>query len=351
MPGPKAAEIQVMPKFCGATRYQAGIVLAVATAFTALIALSSSLDTFAATPDRSVFLTDRMPYDAFDQLPQTRLRSGEAELVVAFAPGPMDLDQERLRAWIKRRADMVAGYYGRFPASTSRILVIPVSGSGVRSGTAYGWRGSALKVYVGESTIEGELEEDWILVHEMVHFAFPSLNDAHTWMGEGQATYIETVARVQAGNMSEAAVWWQFVNYMPKGLPRAGDRGLDYTHTWGRTYWGGAVFCLYADVQIRKRTGNRHGLQDALSAVVAAGGVNTETWPLRQALRIGDQVTGVKVLEELYDELRAAPGSIDLDQLWSDLGVKIGSSSVTFDDRAPLAAVRRAIMQPAAPVR
>jgi hypothetical protein len=49
------------------------------------------------------------------------------------------------------------------------------------------------------------------------------------------------------------------------------------------------------------------------------------------------------VLEELYDELRAQPGNIDLEQLWRDLGVRIGSSTVTFDERAPLAAVRRAI--------
>jgi hypothetical protein len=199
---------------------------------------------------------------------------------------------------------------------------------------------------IGESSGEDDLADDWVLVHEMVHFAFPTLGDAHNWMTEGQATYVEVIARAQAGDISPQDVWWQFVNQMPKGLPRLGDRGLDYTHTWGRTYWGGALFCLYADVQIRKRTGNRVGLQDAFSAIVASGGVTTQTWPLRQALRIGDGVTGVKVLEELYDELRAAPGSIDLEQLWSDLGIKVGRSAVVFDDRAPLAAVRQAILRP-----
>ena len=41
------------------------------------------------------------------------------------------------------------------------------------------------------------------------------------------------------------------------GLPEPGDEGLDYTHTWGRTYWGGATFCLLADVRIRRETHNR----------------------------------------------------------------------------------------------
>jgi hypothetical protein len=332
----------MMAKLSSVRRVTAGLLLPAGCA--AFLAFSPLLEAIAATPDRSIFLTDRMPYNAFDQLPQTRLRSATSDLVVAFAPGSLDLPQERVQKWIQQRADIVAAYYGRFPVDSARILVIPVSGSGVRTGTAFGWRGAALKVHVGEAATEAELAEDWILVHEMVHFAYPSLGDDHTWMTEGQATYIETVARVQAGDMSEATAWWEFAAQMRKGLPRPGDRGLDYTHTWGRTYWGGAVFCLYADVEIRKRTGNRYGLQDALRAVVAAGGVITEGWPLRQTLRIGDQAIGVSAMEELYDELRAQPGNIDLDRLWSELGIKIGSTIVTFDERAPLAAVRRAIM-------
>ena len=331
-----------MSRPSNAKRVTAGLVAAAGCA--ALLGLSPLLDVFAA--ERSVFMSDRMPYDAFDELPQVHVRSGTADLIVAYAPGQMELPQERVNKWIQQRAGIVAAYYGRFPVESARILVVPVNGSGVRSGTAYGWRGSALKVYVGVDTSEQELMEDWILVHEMVHFAYPVMDDAHDWMGEGQATYIESIARMQAGDVSEADVWSQFVAQMPKGLPRLGDRGLDYTHTWGRTYWGGALFCLYADVEIRKRTNNRYGLQDALRAVVTAGGVNTETWPMRQSLRIGDQATGAHVLEELYDELRAQPGKIDLDQLWSDLGIKIGSASVSFDERAPLAAVRRAILRP-----
>ena len=46
---------------------------------------------------------------------------------------------------------------------------------------------------------------------------------------------------------------------MPFGLPKEGDKGLDYTHTWGRTYWGGAIFCLLADIEIRQQTNNKNG--------------------------------------------------------------------------------------------
>jgi hypothetical protein len=38
------------------------------------------------------------------------------------------------------------------------------------------------------------------------------------------------------------------------------------------------MFCLVADVEIRRATGNRKGLQDALRAIVAAGAtINTDS--------------------------------------------------------------------------
>ncbi len=99
---------------------------------------------------------------------------------------------------------------------------------------------------------------------------------------------------------------------LPNGLPGPGDEGLDHTHTWGRTYWGGALFCLLADVEIRRRTENRYGLQDALKAIVEAGGNIEADWPLPRALQIGDQATGVSVLTELYERMSSKPVETDL---------------------------------------
>jgi predicted metalloprotease with PDZ domain len=91
------------------------------------------------------------------------------------------------------------------------------------------------------------------------------------------------------------------VHDMPQGQPGPRDRGLDHTHNWGRTYWGGAIFCLLADVQFRERTGNRRGLQHALRGILAAGGnVDTE-WTMERTLTAGDDAVGVPVLKELYE--------------------------------------------------
>ena len=64
---------------------------------------------------------------------------------------------------------------------------------------------------------------------------------------------------------------------MPQGLPERGDKGLNDTPSHDRRYWGGAMFCLVADVEIRRRTHNRFGLKHALRAVLEAGGTLKDT--------------------------------------------------------------------------
>jgi len=55
-------------------------------------------------------------------------------------------------------------------------------------------------------------------------------------------------------------------------LPAAGDRGLDFTPSWGRTYWGGALFCLLADIEIRNAPEIAKAWKTHCRAVLAAGG-------------------------------------------------------------------------------
>src|SRR3984893_16591878 len=133
----------------------------------------------------------------------------------------------------------------------------------------------------------------WTLTHEMVHLAFPSVAEEHHWIEEGSATYIEPIARARAGDLTPEKVWGDLVEGLPQGLPESGDQGLDFTPTWGRTYWGGAMFCLLADVQIRERTGGRLGLDHALQGILSAGGNITVDWDLARTFAAGDRATGV----------------------------------------------------------
>lgn len=301
-----------------------------------------------AAEDSSEYLGPHMPYAKFATLPISTIDVAGARLEIAVGPGDLGQRRETMFEWAADSAQAVAAYLGRFPVERLRILVVPVPGDDL-DGTTWGYQGAATRIALGRSVSDADLVHSWVLAHEMVHVALPQIPDEQAWLEEGLATYVEPIARAQAGLLLEEDVWRQLVRGLPQGLPEQGDEGLDHTHSWGRTYWGGALFCLLADVEIRTRTQNRRGLQDALRAIVAAGGNNEADWTLRRVLDVGDEATGVRVLNGLYDRMKATPVDVDLDELWKRLGVAVKDGSVIFDDAAPLAGIRRAItMSPSA---
>lgn len=308
---------------------------------------------FVCAPARaqSEFVGEHFPYNAFDRLPTTPIEVGGGTLNVAFAPGEIALPRSALMDWLTTSAKAVSVYFGKFPVASARVLIVPVPGSGVQAGTTFGYRGAAIRLIVGSDVTKSELVDDWKAVHEMTHLALPDVEDSHLWLAEGIAVYVEPVARVQAGDLTAEKIWGDMVRDMPKGLPQAGDRGLDHTPTWGRTYWGGAMFCLLADVEIRKETSNAKGLQQALRGILDAGGDHEKDWndwPIKRIFSVGDKATGTTVLADLYKEMRAKPYAPDLDALWRELGVSVQGGRVVFDDSAPLASIRRAITAPPA---
>lgn len=250
-----------------------------------------------------------------------------------------------LLAWIKRSARIVSGYYGRFPVARLSLRVLSQDGAGVQGGSTFGQPQPLIRVRVGREVTEKQLLSDWVLVHEMTHLALPDVGPEHAWLSEGLATYVEGVARVQAGNRSEEDVWAEEIREMPYGLPQPGDAGLDHTHSWGRTYWGGAMFCLMADVDIRRSTHNRMGLEEALRAILRASAGLTVDWPIERVLRTGDVAVGTTTLEDLYARMKDRPVAPDLKGLWRELGVEPEGSSVRLTDAAPLAPLRHAIMR------
>lgn len=309
-----------------------------------LLALAAALVSCTATPAAAQsFVGEHMPYDAFDKLPKTPIKLPGAVLDVGLAPGVFSLKREAILDWITRSARAVMVYYGRFPVDRARILIVPVQGRGVRGGQAFGYRGAAIRLLVGTESTEDDLVRDWKAVHEMVHLALPYVTEQHLWLAEGLAVYVESIARAQAGDLTTMKIWGEFARDMPNGLPERGDRGLDFTHTWGRTYWGGAIFCLAADVEIRKRTNNRFGLQDALRGLLAAGANNEQDWPFEKILATADAATGTTVLSELYEQERTTPVSRNLTSLWLDLGISASDGQARFDDKAKLADIRKAI--------
>jgi hypothetical protein len=286
---------------------------------------------------------DDAPYSAFGAW-RTRTRAVSGQTIeVGIAPAARTMDDDALADWVRASAEPLAAYFGRLAAERPLVLIVPASGTSI-DGETLGSGGASVLLRVGTAATPKAIHESWVATHELVHANLPSFGYPHKWFDEGLATYVEPVARIRAGTLSPEAMWSDLLENLPSGLPEPGDEGLEKTHTWGRTYYGGALFCLMADIAIRERTRGGKSLRDALRAIVSLGPGTAVDVDLRRALVAGDAATGTDVLRGLYGTLAAAPGTVDLAAEWRALGVaRRLDGSIAYDDNAPLAWVRRAI--------
>jgi hypothetical protein len=275
-----------------------------------------------------------------------RLNLAGSTIQLDFAEGQLDLPTEAIVTWLRRAVEAVSTYYGRFPVPSARVLIQPSSRAGVYGGTTWGNVGGVpafTRIHLGQRTTTQQLNEDWMLTHELIHYALPSLPDQNHWLEEGTAVYVEPIARVQAKQLDEKLVWADMIHNMPQGNPSQGEGGLDQTPAWHRTYWGGAGFCLLADVELRKQTDNHTGLQHALRAIRAAGGTIDYDWPIDRVLSAADKATSTQVLSDLYQHMANSPVPINFTSLWTELGVTAAGETVTFNSSAPFANIRQSI--------
>jgi hypothetical protein len=262
------------------------------------------------------------PYSAFGPFDVRSVAAGGGTVDVAIAPDRRALSADGLAAWVRRCADVVARYYGRAPLPRYAVIVLGGSRQAVGFGTAMGYGGGAILMWVGAQATEDDLARNWVLVHEMVHLGFPNVPARQHWMEEGLATYVEEVARVRAGWIGPEEFWSDLRTGFPKGLLARGESGLDDARRWGPLYWGGALFWFLADVELRERTGGAKGLEDALRGVLDRSGGIAVWWPPEKVIEAADAATGTRVLRDLYDRFGRAYLDVDLDAQWARLDAR-----------------------------
>lgn len=271
--------------------------------------------------------------DSHSDMPPTFVvRRDHALVEVHVGPGFGTPDGE-LERWVTRAVDGVGDYFGRYLPPNVYLDLRPITGHEVGFGTAYGGRAPWAFVELGADTGVAALDADWVLVHELIHLASPHLEDQHRWAMEGLATFVEPFIRLHDGTLSREDLWRRFVQRMPAGQPEADDRGLDHTPTWGRTYWGGALFWLVAEVTLRRAHAGT-GLRTGLRAVAAQGGDKRGLWPMDKLLSQIDEATEGSVLVDLWQAWRATPVEVDLDALWGELGIELRGGDVVLKPSA-----------------
>ncbi|MCY1167564.1 hypothetical protein [Sphingomonas echinoides] len=283
-------------------------------------------------------------YAALRGQPGQQLKIGGGTINLVFADGAPGLARAPVLAWVRTAAMALTAYFGRSPVSDYGLLVIVEPGDRVGHATTFGYAGSATRIHVGVDAGPAAFDRDWVLVHEMVHTALPDLPRRALWLQEGNATYVEPIARALIGQLPPEEVWKEAVAGMAKGNPHAGDQGMDGTRAWGRLYWGGALFWLLAEIGIYRDTNGARSLRDALRRVNRMSGGNTATWSPEQLMTAGDEAIGATSLSRLYKRFATRAVTTDLVELFGELGVVTASDGrLILDNRGALVKLRERV--------
>lgn len=285
---------------------------------------------------------DDAPYSALGRFETTSMKVGGDEVVWAMPEG-LTWDRAVLETWIERSAKEVAWAFGGSPMPRYVLFLWPSSrGRGVGFGTAAGMGGGGVIVLMGATWKAEDLTSDWVLSHELTHLGLPTLDPDHRWLEEGLPTYLEPMLALRAGRITPERFWGDLMRELPQGQPASGDRGLDHTPTWGRTYWGGALFFFLADLELREHSKGRVTLLDALRGLHREG-LNAESaCGLQELLATLDRGVGKGTFTALHGHHGSKAEKVDLEAIWLRLGIQVKDGKVRFSEDAPAAHLRRA---------
>jgi len=272
---------------------------------------------------------------------------GESELVVVRLPGELRARDDQLVGWIERAARELLTYRARLPYARVVVTLAPTGGGGEASpfGSFLWSRPPSVAVLVRSGATPRDLEEDWVAVHELSHMMHPFFRPRRPWLSEGIATYYQNVARIRSGRLTPREGWGNLLAGVRRGqgwdeslaeLSEAMHRRRAYMPV----YWGGAVFALELDLELRRTTGGARSLDDALARLADAG----PTARLEDLSRVVDGLAGEPLFDRLLARHLEGPALEEADGILGALGVGEGpDGAVRLGDAAPRADLRRAI--------
>ncbi|UCE90466.1 MAG: hypothetical protein JSW10_06560 [Pseudomonadota bacterium] len=312
-------------------------------------------------PGRTVFRLGPRPLDwdgrvAIGRFDTVRLDFPGGSAQIAILDGKPPARKAETLEWVRKGADALVMAHGRFPVPAAQVLVIP----GGRGGEPVPWGqvmrggGDAVHLYIDQTRPLTEFFADWTLVHELSHLLHPRIASDGAWLSEGLASYYQNVLRARAGLLDPADAW----DRLHAGFQR-GIRGTPVDRTLAevtenmmrdrsfmRVYWSGAAIALLADTGLRYRSDGTQSLDSVLGKLARCCLPTTRLWGTRELMMQLDTLSDTDVFTTLYARYAHSNHFPDLGEAYRLLGIEAHGRRLHFDNRAPLAATRRAIMAP-----
>lgn len=206
---------------------------------------------------------------------------GDARWEVALLEGDLEAGDEKIRSWITQAAADAISVAGGSPRKRVSIVLAPVSSSNPAPfGRVLYSQPRSAAIYVGQQATAAAFDDDWLATHELMHTLHPRFVGQVRFMSEGIASYYQCLAPIRSKREPAKALWGVLARGVATGQVEALGRSLAevtgaiHTHqAYRAVYWGGALLALELDLEIRRATEGKRGLEHVLAQLRARPGV------------------------------------------------------------------------------
>ncbi|HHH12029.1 MAG TPA: hypothetical protein ENK23_08170 [Sorangium sp.] len=289
---------------------------------------------------------------AFGTLPARVMHTGRGEVTSYVLGKGWGRRHQAVLDWVQRSAEAVTSLFGRFPTSRVQALLVTTPARSKPFGMAMHGGGNSAFMLLPQDINLRDVDSQWTVVHELLHFSLPPIVNADAWLHEGITTYLTTKARARAGIIDESFAWWELLDGFERGRHngtglslREESAKMQETHAYWRVYWAGAALALAMDMKLTARGSS---LEKTLLDMADKNLDYARRFNGPEVIQLLDQTCGSSIPSDASQQYLNSSEFPDTDTLAKQLGVRIKSKHHTsFNNAAPKAKLRHKLMRPA----
>jgi len=223
-------------------------------------------------------------------------------------------EQRKLMTWIRQTVAGVESLVGPYPFDVHvtfhrrRPANEPVPWANTERSRRQG-----VHFHVDPSYRLEEFLADWTAPHELSHLILPYLGRHHSWFAEGFASYMQYQVMHEMGILNESQMIENYRDRIERAESRFRHNHLSFAAAAPRLrierkypvmYWGGAVFFLEIDNELKTR--HQSGLIEVLEKYVACCRRNRQGLP--QLIAELDRRSKTGLFSRQLEKFRSRPG-------------------------------------------
>tara|TARA_R110002110_G_scaffold162883_1_gene362419 strand:+ start:1532 stop:2458 length:927 start_codon:yes stop_codon:yes gene_type:complete len=260
-------------------------------------------------------------------------------------------EQENIRAWLRHGAESTALVNGRFPLTTTNILVQRArrgSGPVPWGNTIRNTHPQGVSFHVKPASSFKDLVEDWTITHEFSHLFLPYPGRDDIWISEGFASYYQHILMMRKGTLSEQVGWQKFADGFARGAADpnqsvsldTASREMRQRRAFKRVYWSGAHYFLEADLHLRA---NGSSLDQVISNfLICCRHQNTRWTGIRLATAL-DKAAATELFVPLFQQYEGLTRIPDYQSTFEQLGIRFDGRAIILSEDPDQSKIRRGI--------